>query len=69
MDDTKIGTGVIAVRESDVLGSVVNEHESLEVRGSQPRPRWRRFAGLFWDSLDGEPRERRYVQKLDAYLL
>ena len=31
--------------------------------------RWRRIAGLFWDSVDGPPRERRYIQKLDTYML
>lgn len=30
---------------------------------------WRRLLGLFWDSVDGDPRDRRYVQKLDSFLL
>ncbi|EME84980.1 uncharacterized protein MYCFIDRAFT_187776 [Pseudocercospora fijiensis CIRAD86] len=30
--------------------------------------RWRRIVGLFWDSVDGPPRERRYIQKLDTYM-
>lgn len=31
--------------------------------------RWRRFLGFFWDSLDGDLRDRKYIQKLDTYLL
>lgn len=30
--------------------------------------RWRRIVGLFWDSVDGPPRERKYIQKLDTYM-
>ncbi|KXT17054.1 hypothetical protein AC579_4323 [Pseudocercospora musae] len=30
--------------------------------------RWRRIVGLFWDSVDGPPRERSYIQKLDTYM-
>lgn len=35
----------------------------------QQTSRLRRFLGLFWDTLDGDPQERRYVQKLDLFLL
>ncbi|KAI1870651.1 uncharacterized protein JN550_005194 [Neoarthrinium moseri] len=38
----------------------------LQSGGSQSR--WRRWAGFFWDTLDGDARERRYMQKLDTYL-
>lgn len=31
--------------------------------------RWRRIVGLVWDSAEGTPRNRRYVQKIDAYML
>jgi hypothetical protein len=30
---------------------------------------WRRLVGLVWDSVEGDARNRRYVQKLDLYLL
>lgn len=33
------------------------------------RPLWRRLVGFFWDSVDGDPRDRRYIQKLDTFLL
>ncbi|KKA25177.1 hypothetical protein T310_0768 [Rasamsonia emersonii CBS 393.64] len=37
--------------------------------GDQPKTsRLRRFLGLFWDTLDGDPQERKYVQKLDLFL-
>ncbi|KAJ9134340.1 Pantothenate transporter liz1 [Pleurostoma richardsiae] len=29
---------------------------------------WRRLVGLIWDSVEGDPRDRRYVQKLDTFL-
>lgn len=32
-------------------------------------PLWRRALGLIWDSAEGDKRNRKYVQKLDAYLL
>ncbi|CAK1363354.1 Pantothenate transporter liz1 [Cercospora beticola] len=31
--------------------------------------RWRRIVGVLWDSFDGTPQERRYVRKLDTFLL
>ncbi|KAF5012750.1 hypothetical protein FDECE_1170 [Fusarium decemcellulare] len=34
----------------------------------QKRPLWRRIVGFFWDSVDGDPRDRRYIQKLDTFL-
>ena len=30
---------------------------------------WRRFLGLFWDSYVADPRERKYIQKVDLHLL
>jgi hypothetical protein len=30
---------------------------------------WRRFVGLFWDSYVADPRERKYIQKVDLHLL
>ncbi|RAL60014.1 hypothetical protein DID88_000640 [Monilinia fructigena] len=30
--------------------------------------RWRWIVGLVWDSAEGTPRNRRYVQKIDAYM-
>jgi hypothetical protein len=43
--------------------------ESL-IEGSEPHKlsSWIRFVGLFWDLYVAEPRERKYLQKLDAFL-
>ena len=32
-------------------------------------PLWRRALGMIWDYEEGDKRNRKYVQKLDAYLL
>ncbi|KAF4126628.1 MFS transporter, ACS family, pantothenate transporter [Geosmithia morbida] len=39
-----------------------------EGQTSVKRPLWRRVAGVFWDSVDGDPRDKRYIQKLDGFL-
>ena len=36
--------------------------------GKSP-PIWRRALGVIWDSADGDPKNRRYVRKLDSFLL
>ncbi|VUC33067.1 unnamed protein product [Clonostachys rosea] len=35
---------------------------------SPKRSTWRRLVGYVWDSVDGDPRDRRYIQKLDTFL-
>ncbi|OAP54783.1 hypothetical protein AYL99_11231 [Fonsecaea erecta] len=47
--------------------------QSLEQQETVPVPRkttqwWRRVLGLVWDSVEGDARNRRYVQKLDSFL-
>lgn len=69
MADTKTGTGDIAAREVDESESAANETDLSRVPTKPKSSRWRRIAGVFWDSFDGEPRERRYIRKLDSYLL
>jgi ACS family pantothenate transporter-like MFS transporter len=32
-------------------------------------PLWRRVLSFVWDSADGDPEYRRYVQRLDLFLL
>ena len=39
------------------------DHQEIKI------PRWRRVVGLVWDSFEGEPRDRKYIQKLDGYML
>jgi hypothetical protein len=46
-------------REKDVTNS-----ESLKKQSQ-----WRKVLGVFWDSVDGEQRDRKFVQKLDTFLL
>ncbi|KAL1984733.1 hypothetical protein VTN96DRAFT_8766 [Rasamsonia emersonii] len=53
--------------KSSMTASASPADESRD--GDQPKTsRLRRFLGLFWDTLDGDPQERKYVQKLDLFL-
>lgn len=45
---------------------------TTEDAASQPpknKSVWRRVVGLVWDSVEGDERNRKYVQKLDGFLL
>jgi ACS family pantothenate transporter-like MFS transporter len=45
-------------------------HPVVEAREVSTKSSWGRYlVGLVWDSVDGDPRNRRYVQKLDSFLL
>ncbi|KAK4609248.1 MFS transporter PfmaC [Fulvia fulva] len=48
--------------------SEVTDIEHNDPRSYKSSP-WRKFVGIFWDSVDGSPKRRRYIQKLDTYLL
>lgn len=51
--------------DKDVASAtVVDSHAEQEVKTSW----WRRIVGFVWDSVEGEPRDRKYVQKVDAYM-
>lgn len=41
----------------------------VPAHGSKQTSWWRRLVGLIWDSVEGDARNRRYVQKLDGFLL
>ena len=43
----------------------------IETTEQMPRkqPIWRRVLGIFWDTVEGDTRDRRYIQKLETYLL
>jgi ACS family pantothenate transporter-like MFS transporter len=43
------------------IGSPTDEHKTTSW--------WHRIVGLVWDSLDGEPEYRHYVQRLDRIFL
>ncbi|KAL1853197.1 hypothetical protein VTK73DRAFT_9057 [Phialemonium thermophilum] len=53
----KNGSSVVAERE---LGSPPRDPSSTTL--------WRRTVGLLWDSVEGDRRNRKYVQKLDNFL-
>lgn len=36
---------------------------------AQSGSKWRRIAGFFWDSIDGDPKYRAYVRRLDLIFL
>lgn len=44
----------------------VNAAEAIP---EQPSSRWRKIVGLVWDSVDGDPEYRKYVQRLDTFFL
>ncbi|CAK7199883.1 hypothetical protein SEUCBS139899_002569 [Sporothrix eucalyptigena] len=63
-----------APKKASVMEEVVTEVESddafIEPSASPPAKSswWRWLAGLVWDSVEGDARNRRYVQKLDLFL-
>lgn len=72
MTDTKGNEIGSAISAADGLPDSLNE-DGIDTTNPEnsvvKAPRWRRLLGFFWDSLDGDPRDRQYVQKLDTYLL
>lgn len=50
------------------VGAVVSVVESSTL-GKDKTVWWRWLVGLVWDSVEGDARNRRYVQKLDWFLL
>ena len=55
-----------ATDQRDATTSVV---EVPPAPTKQKRVWWRWVVGLFWDSVEGDPRYRRYMYKLDGILL
>uniref|UniRef100_A0A8H7N0L7 Major facilitator superfamily (MFS) profile domain-containing protein n=1 Tax=Bionectria ochroleuca TaxID=29856 RepID=A0A8H7N0L7_BIOOC len=49
-------------------GGLDHELTNSPENPSHERSTWRRLVGYFWDSVDGDLRDRRYVQKLDTFL-
>ncbi len=54
--------------DRDVKISAVVSDKAIE-QEFKTTSRWRRVIGYVWDSAEGTPRNRRYVQRLDAYML
>ena len=60
-NSTTISTAVVSETTQDR-----QEHDAAEPKKTSW---WRRLVGLIWDSVEGDPRDRRYVQKVDTFLL
>lgn len=54
--------------DQDLKTSAVVSNDSID-HEEKPSSWLRRTIGYVWDSAEGTPRNRRYVQKLDAYML
>ena len=54
-----------STRVSDAASNIDDAPSHATKRSSW----WRRLVGLIWDSVEGDARNRRYVQKLDGFLL
>ncbi|KAF2437252.1 pantothenate transporter liz1, partial [Karstenula rhodostoma CBS 690.94] len=59
--DLQIGQG----STKDGLHATVAESTSTQTEDGKKASLWRRIVGVVWDSLEGEPEYRRYVQRLD----
>ncbi|KAI5922270.1 major facilitator superfamily domain-containing protein [Camillea tinctor] len=66
MASTKISSSAIVISPRDSI--VGTDSDRPEPPPVSSKSRWRRVVGYFWDSIDGDPRQRKYVQKLDTYL-
>lgn len=54
------------LKQFDVVEANASEDSIEEVAKSTW---WRKALGYIWDSAEGTPQNRKYVQKLDAYML
>ena len=52
-------------KEVTIASTVLSDPPDNEVTSSW----WRRIIGLVWDTAEGDPRNRKYVQKIDMYML
>ena len=53
----------------DGLHATVAESASTEAEHAKQASLWRHIVGVVWDSLEGEPEYRHYVQRLDRIFL
>lgn len=72
MSDNK---SVAPVAVSDTTSDLdKNAKDTTPVNAAEAIPdkspsRWRKIVGLVWDSVDGDPEYRKYVQRLDTFFL
>lgn len=73
MSETKAISVSPVVSDSD-LNKNVKDASSVAVEPSSPGAAtktslWRKIVGLVWDSVEGDPEYRKYVQRLDTFFL
>lgn len=69
MDSLKNSSGAVSLTTDSPSEVIGGSNDALVIQNERGKPGWRRWAGYFWDTLDGDVKERRYIQKLDTYLL
>ena len=67
--DKKSAPGLVEESSKDGLHTAVAENNSVQSVEGKDASLWRRIMGVVWDSLQGEPEYRQYVQKLDRVFL
>jgi len=65
MSDQKVLATTATGDVSSHSGIENHDHED-EDKTTSP---WRKVVGLIWESAEGTPRNRKYVHKIDGYML
>lgn len=73
LDNHSYSDAQVATKSSlDAKADPVSDTEAID-NGVDPNAKsgskWRRIAGFFWDSIDGDPKYRAYVRRLDLIFL
>ncbi|KAI1484775.1 major facilitator superfamily domain-containing protein [Biscogniauxia mediterranea] len=69
MSSTKISSSAVVILPTGSAGGADSDlPEPSPVHRKSHQARWRRVVGYLWDSVDGDPRQRKYILKLDTYL-
>ena len=69
LDQKVVATTTATGNLSD--NSINNDHDhdyNYEDEGKTTSP-WRKVVGWVWESAEGTPRNRKYVHKIDGYML
>lgn len=65
-------SSAIASAESSLHAKSVGKVDVTDADSRDNKPRstlWRRILSFIWDSIDGDPEYRRYIQRLDLFFL
>lgn len=61
------------VKQAPHVETPVAEESSSDGPNASESPKrvsvWRRLLGLIWDTFEGDPEERKFVRKVDYFLL